>query len=156
MSQHGTRRSIRILLVEDNPDDVAITRRALSRGALDDELMVARDGQEALDMLRRQGDYAGPSALPFPDLILLDLNLPRVDGREVLKEVKADLTLKRIPIIVLTTSQRDEDIVNTYGLGVNTYIRKPVNFDRFREVVQTLHNYWVTVATLPARLEVDE
>ncbi len=155
MSELGTRRSIRILLVEDNPDDVAITRRALSKGALDDKLIVARDGQEALDMLHRRGDYAGPSAVPFPDLILLDLNLPRVDGREVLKEVKADMTLKRIPIIVLTTSQSDEDIVNTYGLGVNTYIRKPVNFDRFQEVVRTLHNYWVSVASLPSRMEVD-
>jgi len=111
MSMQIRRNAIRILLVEDNPDDVAITRRALSKGGLDDVLIVAQDGQQALDMLRRKGDYAGASAVPFPDLILLDLNLPRGDGREVLREVKEDLTLRRIPIIVLTTSQRDEDIV---------------------------------------------
>jgi len=144
-------RSLRILLVEDNPDDVAITRRALSKGSLENKVVVARDGQEALDLLKDRGAFEGAKAMPRPDLILLDLNLPRVDGREVLKEVKADRNLKRIPIVVLTTSERDEDILNSYGLGVNTYIRKPVNFDRFQEVIKTLHKYWVMVATLPAR-----
>lgn len=143
-------RDVRIFLVEDNPEDVAITRRALERGEIRYHLEVAMDGQEALDILFGKEGRPRNTDSNLPDLILLDLNLPRLDGREVLKALKGDATLKRIPVVVLTTSQRDEDILRSYDLGVNTYIRKPVSFDRFLRVIETLQQYWVTVATLPS------
>lgn len=135
----------RILLVEDNPNDIEITRRALERGQVRNELTIARDGQEALDILfeRAQGDGA------LPGLILLDLNLPKVDGREVLSQIKSHPQLKRIPVIVLTTSTREEDIVRTYDLGVNTFISKPVRFEDFIKVVSAIQEYWIVIATLP-------
>ena len=135
----------RILLVEDNPNDVEITRRALERGQVKNELTVARDGQEALDILldRANGDSS------LPGLILLDLNLPKVDGREVLSRIKTHPLLKRIPVIVLTTSTREEDIVRTYDLGVNTFISKPVRFEDFIKVVSAIQEYWIVIATLP-------
>jgi CheY-like chemotaxis protein len=136
---------ISILLVEDNPDDIEITRRALEKGRVMNELIVARDGQEALDILfgARNGETR------FPGLILLDLNLPKVDGREVLEKVKADSKLKRIPVVVLTVSTREEDIVRSYDLGVNTFITKPVRFQDFIKVVTTIKEYWLLIATLP-------
>jgi two-component system response regulator len=135
----------RILLVEDNPNDIEITRRALERGQVKNELTIARDGQEALDILfdRTEGDGS------LPGLILLDLNLPKVDGREVLARVKTHPQLKRIPVIVLTTSTREEDIVRTYDLGVNTFISKPVRFEDFIKVVSAIQEYWIGIATLP-------
>ena len=136
---------VNILLVEDNPNDVEITRRALDRGQVKNSLTVARDGQEALDILFscRDGEATRPG------LILLDLNLPKVDGREVLEKVKADPDLRRIPVIVLTTSTREEDIVRTYELGVNTFITKPVRFEDFMKVVATIEQYWIVISTLP-------
>jgi chemotaxis family two-component system response regulator Rcp1 len=128
-------RPVNILLVEDNPNDVEITRRALEKGHARNELTVARDGQEALDILF--GCQNGHN--PKPDLILLDLNLPRVDGREVLAKVKADPTLRRIPVVVLTVSTREEDIALCYDLGVNTFISKPARFEDF-----------IVIATLPS------
>ena len=137
--------SIKVLLVEDNPDDIEIARRALARAAARVELSVARDGQEALDILfaAKNGETR------CPGLILLDLNLPKVDGREVLEKIKADPKLKRIPVVVLTVSTREEDIVRAYDLGVNTFITKPVRFEDFIKVVTTIKEYWLLIATLP-------
>ena len=134
----------RILLVEDNPNDIEITRRALDKGQVKNELTIARDGQEALDIL-----FGSRSKTSLPGLILLDLNLPRVDGREVLSCIKGDPLLKRIPVIVLTTSTREEDVVRTYDLGVNTFISKPVRFEDFIKVVAAIQEYWIVIATLP-------
>jgi len=134
----------RILLVEDNPNDIEITRRALDKGQVKNELTIARDGQEALDIL-----FGSRSKTSLPGLILLDLNLPRVDGREVLSRIKGDPLLKRIPVIVLTTSTREEDVVRTYDLGVNTFISKPVRFEDFIKVVAAIQEYWIVIATLP-------
>lgn len=136
---------VNILLVEDNPNDVEITRRALEKGRVRNELTVARDGQEALDILFGNGNGGAPR----PGLILLDLNLPKVDGREVLEKIKADPKLKRIPVIVLTVSTREEDVIRSYDLGVNTFISKPVRFEDFIKVVTTIKEYWILIATLP-------
>ncbi len=138
-------RPVRILLVEDNPHDVEIMIRALKKGHVKNDLVVARDGQEALDIL--YGHTAGESELP--GLILLDLNLPKVGGLEVLERIKRDPGLKRIPVIILTTSKREEDVVRSYDLGVNTFITKPVGFEDFIKVVATLNEYWLIIATLP-------
>jgi chemotaxis family two-component system response regulator Rcp1 len=135
----------RILLVEDNPNDIEITRRALEKGQVKNELTIARDGQEAIDLLF---GHAGARA-SLPGLILLDLNLPRVDGREVLSRIKTDPELRRIPVIVLTTSTREEDVVRSYDLGVNTFISKPVRFEDFIKVVTAIQEYWIVIATLP-------
>ena len=134
----------RILLVEDNPNDIEITRRALARSEVKNELTIARDGQEALDILFARAEGDGP----LPGVILLDLNLPKVDGREVLSQIKSHPQLRRIPVIVLTTSTREEDIVRTYDLGVNTFISKPVRFEDFIKVVSAIQEYWI-IATLP-------
>ncbi len=136
---------VSILLVEDNPVDVEITVRALKKGQVSNELIVARVGQEALDILygRRNGQARKPG------LILLDLNLPKVSGHEVLKQIKADIKLRRIPVIVLTASTREEDVVRSYELGVNTFISKPVEFEDFIKVVTTIQDYWLIIATLP-------
>jgi two-component system response regulator len=136
---------VNILLVEDNPNDVEITVRALKKGQVRNELTVARDGQEALDILF--GVKNGH--IPKPGLILLDLNLPKVNGHEVLEKIKADPKLRRIPVIVLTASTREEDIVRTYDLGVNTFISKPVEFEDFIRMVTTIKEYWIVIATLP-------
>lgn len=135
----------RILLVEDNPNDIEITRRALQKGQLKNELTIARDGQEAIDLLFGQPGVRGS----LPGLILLDLNLPRVDGREVLSRIKSDPELRRIPVIVLTTSTREEDVVRSYDLGVNTFISKPVRFEDFIKVITAIQEYWIVIATLP-------
>ena len=134
-----------ILLVEDSPDDVEITRRALSRGQVKNHLLVARDGEEALEILYARRDADGA----LPGLILLDLNLPRVDGREVLEKIKSDPKLRRIPVIALTSSTREEDVLRTYDLGVNTFISKPVKFEDFIRVIATIRDYWILIATLP-------
>jgi CheY-like chemotaxis protein len=146
-------RPITILLVEDNLQDIEITRRALAKGRVGNELMVVRDGEEALDYLHRRGKFQDPNASPRPGMILLDLNLPKVGGLEVLQQIKKDESLKAIPVIVLTVSQREQDIVRSYDLGVNTYIQKPVEFENFMRVINTVHEYWVLVATLPPPVE---
>lgn len=135
-----------ILLVEDNPGDVRLTQEALKDGRVAVKLTVASDGVEAMDILRRRGTH---SSQPRPDLILLDLNLPRKNGREVLEEVKADTDLRRIPVIVMTTSQADQDVSKAYSLNANCYVTKPVNFDDFLKVVRSIEDFWLTVATLP-------
>ncbi|MFW6158298.1 MAG: response regulator [Planctomycetota bacterium] len=139
---------IPVLLVEDDPDDVAITRRAFRKGKIANPLHVVRDGEEALEFLRRTGRYEAASA-PRPGLVLLDLNLPRVNGREVLHIVKGTPGLKRIPVVVLTTSDQESDITDCYDRGANTYITKPVDFHKFIQAVTTIGRYWLVLAEIP-------
>jgi CheY-like chemotaxis protein len=140
---------IEILLVEDSPSDAALTIEALKTGKVANRLNLVEDGVEAMDYIRRQGKYA---KVPRPDLIMLDLNLPRKDGREVLAELKNDPVLKTIPIIVLTTSCSDKDILQSYQLNANCYITKPVDFQHFIEVVKSIEQFWLTVVTLPPKI----
>lgn len=141
---------IEILLVEDNPGDVRLTIEALKEGKVANEINVAADGVEALAFLRREGKYENA---PKPDLILLDLNLPKKNGREVLAEIKMDARLKCIPVVVLTSSQAEKDIVVTYNLHANCYITKPVDFDQFIKVVKSIENFWFKVVKLPPNEE---
>lgn len=141
-------RPIDILLVEDDPGDVLITKEALEHSKVTNNLTCVEDGEQALAFLRREGDHADATR---PDLILLDLNLPRRDGREVLAEVKNDPELRRIPIVVLTTSQAEEDILRSYDLHANAFVSKPVDFDRFVEVVRQVDEFFFTVVRLPDR-----
>jgi len=138
-----------ILLVEDNPDDVEITRRALRESAAPVDLIVVRDGQEAVDYLLRQGRHARDAAWRLPDLILLDLNLPRLTGREVLERLRASDALRSVPVVVLTTSKRPEDVRDLYAAGANTYIEKPQDFNQLVEVLRTVRHYWLDTALLP-------
>jgi two-component system response regulator len=138
--------SIQILMVEDNPDDVELTTEALRDAKICHQLHVVSDGADALSFLRKEGPYANA---PRPDLILLDLNLPRKDGRQVLAEIKADERLRLIPVVVLTTSQADEDILRAYRLNANCYVTKPVDFDQFMKVVKAINEFWLTVVRLP-------
>lgn len=146
MENEKTGRPIEILLVEDNPGDVRLTQEALKDAKVLNKLRVVSDGVEALDFLRRQGKYAHAVR---PGLILLDLNLPKMDGRKVLAEIKEDPELKRIPVVVLTISKADEDIIKTYELHANCYITKPVDLEQFMEVVKAIENFWLTVVKLP-------
>ncbi|MCK9896658.1 response regulator [Frankia sp. AgB32] len=139
---------VEVLLVEDDPGDVLMTREAFEDHKLRNHLNVVSDGVEALAYLRGEGQYAGATR---PDLILLDLNLPRRDGREVLREVKGDERLRRIPIVVLTTSEAEEDVLRSYDLHANAYITKPVDFERFVAVVRHIDEFFVTVARLPGQ-----
>jgi two-component system, chemotaxis family, response regulator Rcp1 len=143
---NGPGSPIEILLVEDNPGDVELTRSALQRAKVRNALHVVEDGEEAMAFLRREGEYANS---PRPDVILLDLNLPRMDGREVLAEVKSDPELMDIPVVVLTTSSAEQDIVRSYKLHANCYITKPVDLDQFIEVVRSIQDFWLTVVKLP-------
>jgi two-component system, chemotaxis family, response regulator Rcp1 len=138
--------SVDILLVEDNPGDIRLTREALRDSKIRNNLTVVEDGVEAMAYLRREGAYADASR---PDIILLDLNLPRMDGREVLREIKADDMLKRIPVVVLTTSESEDDILRSYDLHANCYIAKPVDFNRFITIVHTIENFWFSIVKLP-------
>ena len=138
-------RAIELLLVEDSEPDVRLTKEALHEAKVRNRLWVVEDGVEALEFLRRQGRYAD---VPRPDLILLDLNLPRKDGRQVLKEIKDDGSLKRIPVVILTTSKSEEDVLRAYDLHANCYITKPVDFNRFMEVVKSIEDFWLTVVRL--------
>jgi len=147
MTQPSRRRAIEILLVEDNPGDARLTREAFADAEVSNNLSVVGDGEQAMAFLRRQGDYAGA---PRPDLILLDLNLPRKSGREVLEDVKSDPELLSIPIVVMTTSEAEGDILNSYYHHANAYVTKPVDLDRFIDVVSKIEGFWLTVAKLPA------
>jgi two-component system, chemotaxis family, response regulator Rcp1 len=138
-----------ILLVEDNPADVKITQRALRESAADVDLRVVRDGQEAVDYLLRRGPHAADPDWRPPDLILLDLNLPRLTGREVLEQIRATPALRATPVVVLTTSHRPEEVRELYAAGANTYIEKPQDFQRFVQVLQTIQSYWLDAALLP-------
>ncbi|MDQ7839305.1 MAG: response regulator [Thermodesulfobacteriota bacterium] len=144
-------KEIVILLVEDNPVDIEITKRAFEKSNIKYKLCVVRDGEEALDFLYHKGQYADGSQAPRPDLILLDINLPRIGGIDVLKTLKSDPDLKRIPITMLTVSDKDEDIIRSFDLGVNSYITKPVDFNKFVEAMKAHHFYWTVITELPPR-----
>ena len=146
MQPHGMGRPIEILLVEDNPGDVRLTIEALRESKVRNNLQVAIDGVQALDYLRKQAQF---TAATRPDLVLLDLNLPRKDGREVLAEIKADPDLKTIPVVVLTTSQAEQDVLQSYRLQANCYITKPVDLEQFITVVRSIEDFWLTIVTLP-------
>ena len=147
MNSNGIK-PIEILLVEDNIGDIRLTQEALKESNLIVNLTVARDGIEAMELLHGKGSHG---TRPNPDLILLDLNLPRKDGREVLQEIKNDADLKRIPVVVLTTSEAEADILATYGLHANCYITKPVDMDKFIKIVKMLEEFWFTIVKLPPR-----
>lgn len=145
-----TFKTVPILLVEDDEDDIAITGRAFRKGRIANPLYVTRDGEEAIEFLRRQGRYEG-TQVPRPGLILLDLNMPRLSGREVLKIIKNDPDLKLIPVIVLTTSSDESDILHCYEDGANTYITKPVDFTNFLAAVVVIGEYWLCLAEIPGK-----
>ena len=138
-----------ILMADDDDDDRALVKSAFEESRLAGEIHFVHDGEELLDYLRRRGKYASLIGVPLPQLILLDLNMPRKDGREALKEIKADPELRAIPIVVLTTSRTEEDVYRTYDLGVNSFIVKPVSFDALVEIVKVLRRYWFEVVQLP-------
>ena len=139
-------RPIDVLLVEDSKADVRLTREALKDGKLKVNLDVAFDGEEAIALLKKKGKYKDA---PRPDLILLDLNLPKKDGKEVLKEIKGDKSLKRIPVVILTVSKDEEDIIKTYDLGANCFITKPVDLEQFIKIVKSIEDFWFMIAKLP-------
>ena len=143
------RRAIMILMADDDADDRLMAQEALEESRLINILDFVEDGEELMEYLSRQGRYAGLSETALPGLILLDLNMPKKDGREALKEIKADPRLRRIPVVVLTTSKAEEDIYRTYDLGVNSFITKPVTFDALVDVMKTLKKYWFEVVELP-------
>jgi CheY-like chemotaxis protein len=145
--QGANTRPVEILLVEDNPGDVRLTREALREGKVRNNMTVARDGVEAMAILRRNPPHQDAAR---PDLILLDLNLPRKDGREVLSEIKEDPALRQIPVVVLTTSRAEADVVRSYNLHANCYISKPVDLEQFITVVKTIESFWFEVVTLPS------
>lgn len=141
-------RMIDILMVEDSSSDVRLTKEAFKDAKVLNKMSVVMDGEEALRFLRREGGYADS---PRPDLILLDLNLPKKDGREVLKELKADPDLKRIPVVVLTTSDDEKDILRAYDMHVNAYVTKPVNLDQFIRIIEAIDDFWLSVVKLPPK-----
>ena len=148
MTQFEGERQIEVLLVEDDPGDVMMTREAFHDYKLHNELHVVSDGAEAMAFLRQEGEYAGR---PRPDLVLLDLNLPRMDGRQVLEAIKSDPELASIPVVVLTTSENEDDVLRSYSLHANAYVTTPVDFQRFIEVVRQIDDFFVTVVRLPRR-----
>ena len=148
MTQPVLGRPIEVLLVEDDPGDVLMTREAFGDYKVKNQLHVVSDGVEAMGFLRREGEHADA---PRPDLVLLDLNLPRMDGREVLQAVKSDPELASIPVVVLTTSEAEEDVLRSYSLHANAYVTKPVDFERFIQVVRQIDDFFVSVVRLPAR-----
>jgi len=145
-----SRKSITILLADDDADDRMMAADALEESRLANDVRFVEDGEELMDYLRRRGKYSDPAAAPRPGLILLDLNMPRKDGREALREIKAEPNLRTIPVVVLTTSKAEEDIYRTYDLGVNSFITKPVNFESLVGVMRALGKYWFEIVELPA------
>jgi CheY-like chemotaxis protein len=145
----GKERPIIILMADDDPDDRELTREAFRESRLANEFHTVEDGEELLDYLHRRGRWAHLNGTPLPGLILLDLNMPRKDGREALREIKSDPHLRRIPVVVLTTSKAEEDILRSYDLGVNSYVTKPVTFSSLVELVRVLGRYWFEVVELP-------
>lgn len=148
MSEPGVGEPIEILLAEDNPGDVKLTEKALETGQINNTLNVVNDGVEALAFLRGEGEYAG---MPRPDLFLLDLNMPRMGGREVLEAMAEDEALRRIPVVILTSSEAEEDIIGSYDRHANAYLTKPVNFEGFVDIVGRIEEFWLTVVKRPPR-----
>lgn len=144
---------ITILMADDDPDDRQLTKEALEEGRLINAIRFVENGEELTDYLRKRGKYAPPADAPRPGLILLDLNMPRKDGRAVLQEIKSDPSLRTIPVVVLTTSKADEDVYRSYDLGVNSYIVKPVTFEALVDILQTLEKYWFEIVELPPGAE---
>ena len=144
----GDSRPVHILLVEDNPADARLTQEAIRDTEYRYQLHLAEDGEEAMEFLNKEGEFAG---VPRPDLILLDLNLPGMDGREVLAEIKADDDLGSIPVVVLTTSTAQQDLLYSYGLRANSYVNKPIDRDRFNDMIKSVMEYWINISTLPPR-----
>ncbi|MDO9151298.1 MAG: response regulator [Methylotenera sp.] len=140
-------RQVEFLLAEDNPGDVRLTQEALRESKIRNNLNVVKDGVEALAFLRKEGAYADA---PTPDVVLLDLNLPKKDGREVLAEIKSDPQLKRIPVVIVTSSEAEKDILRTYDLHANCYVSKPVDLDQFIKVIQAIESFWLTIVKLPS------
>ncbi len=151
MSPQKPVKMVNVLLVEDDREDIEITTRAFKKGKIANPLYVVRDGEEAMEFLQHKGRYTDAAKAPRPGLILLDLNLPRLDGREVLKLLKTDPNLRRIPVVVLTTSSEEADVLGCYDQGANTYITKPVEFQGFLQAVITIGQYWLCVAEIPNR-----
>ena len=148
MTTHQLAKPVNILLVEDNPGDSDLAREALESSKLNNNLQVVDDGEKAMAFLRREGPYA---KAPRPDLILLDLNLPKKDGRQVLAEIKSDNALKRIPVVILTTSRAEEDVIKSYNLHANCYITKPIDLNQFLHVVRSIENFWLSIVVLPPK-----
>jgi len=148
MSENEAGRPVEILLAEDNPGDVKLTEKALAKGRVLNTLHVVNDGVEAMSYLRQEGEY---ESAPRPDLLLLDLNMPRMDGQEVLAEMKGDEDLRRIPVVVLTSSAAEEDIVESYDLHANAYLTKPVDFDGFVDIVRSIEEFWLKVVKRPPK-----
>lgn len=146
MSSGTFAKCIDILMVEDNPGDVGLTEAALEENKMCNQLHVAKDGEEAMDFLLRNGSH---NDAPRPDLIILDLNMPRKDGRDVLKEIKTNSDLKTIPVVILTSSEAEEDIIKSYNLHANCYIKKPLDFGEFMKVVKSIENFWMSIVVLP-------
>lgn len=142
-----------ILMAEDDQDDRLITRKALEQNRVANPLVIVGDGEELLDYLYRRGPYSNPDAAPQPCIILLDLNMPKMDGREALKVIKQDQDLRKIPVVILTTSKAEEDIMKSYNTGANSYITKPVTFDGLVDVIKSLKSYWLEIVDLPGSIE---
>lgn len=138
-----------VLLVEDNPDDEVLTLHALKKNGISNQVMVARDGVEALDYVFARGIHEGRDVCDLPAVILLDLNMPKLGGLEVLRQIRADPRTRRTPVVILTTSKEDQDLIQSYELGANSYVRKPVDFERFTEAVNNLGMYWLLINELP-------
>jgi CheY-like chemotaxis protein len=149
MSLEHTGRAAEFLLVEDNPGDVRLTCEALTESKVKNNLSIVGDGMEAMAFLHREGKYADA---PRPDVILLDLNLPKKNGLEVLAEIKADASLKRIPVVIITSSEAEQDVLRTYDLHVNCYVNKPVDLEQFIKVVQSIETFWLTIVKLPSEI----
>ena len=147
-----TRDRITILLADDDEDDQLLARQAFEECRLTNERRIVADGEELLDYLHGRGDFAAPGSAPRPGLILLDLNMPRLDGREALRQIKADPSLRSIPVVVLTTSRQEQDILRSYDLGVNSFITKPVTFEGLVDVIKTLGRYWFELVKLPSEM----
>ncbi|HEY9665239.1 MAG TPA: response regulator [Coleofasciculaceae cyanobacterium] len=145
----GRQNPVTILMADDDPDDCMLAEEALAETCLSSQLHFVKDGEELMDYLYQRGKYTAPGSAPRPALILLDLNMPRKDGREVLRELKADPHLRQIPVLVLTTSKAEEDILSSYNLGANSFITKPVTFSSLIEVMKTLSKYWFEIVELP-------
>lgn len=148
MTEKITLKPIDILIVEDNGGDLRLIREVLDESKITNQIYAVRDGEEALDFLFRRGKYSNAS---LPDLIILDLNLPKIDGREVLAEIKVDPMLKKIPVVVMTMSQSDEDILKVYSLHANCFITKPIDLDQFIKVVKSIEDFWLTIVKLPPK-----